>query len=61
MLLYLAEWLQRDVRAFNVFTYITLRAVLGTMTALLISFVIGPRMISWLTRMKIGQAVRGPI
>ena len=58
MLLYLAEWLQRDIRAFNVFTYITLRAVLGTMTALLISFVIGPRMITWLTRMKIGQAVR---
>ena len=58
MLLYLAEWLQRDVRAFNVFTYITLRAVLGTMTALLISFVIGPRMIGWLARMKIGQSVR---
>jgi len=58
MLLYVAEWLQRDVRAFNVFTYITLRAVLGTMTALVISFVIGPRMIVWLARMKIGQAVR---
>jgi phospho-N-acetylmuramoyl-pentapeptide-transferase len=58
MLLYLAEWLQRDVRAFNVFTYITLRAVLGTMTALVISFVVGPRMITWLTRMKIGQSVR---
>jgi phospho-N-acetylmuramoyl-pentapeptide-transferase len=58
MLLYLSEWLGRDVRAFNVFTYITLRAVLGTMTALLISFVIGPKMIVWLARMKIGQAVR---
>jgi phospho-N-acetylmuramoyl-pentapeptide-transferase len=58
MLLYLAEWLGRDVRAFNVFTYITLRAVLGTMTALVISFVIGPKMIAWLTRMKIGQHVR---
>jgi len=58
MLLYLSEWLARDVRAFNVFSYITLRAVLGTMTSLLISFVIGPRMIAWLTRMKIGQSVR---
>jgi len=58
VILYLTEWLARDVRAFNVFQYITLRAVLGTMTALLISFVIGPRMIAWLTRMKIGQAVR---
>src|SRR5256714_4358486 len=58
MLLYLAELLGRDVRAFNVFTYITLRAVLGTVKALVISFVIGPKMIAWLTRMKIGQSVR---
>jgi len=58
VILYLTEWLARDVRAFNVFQYITLRAVLGTMTALIISFVIGPKMIAWLTRMKIGQAVR---
>jgi phospho-N-acetylmuramoyl-pentapeptide-transferase len=28
------------------------------MTALFISFIVGPRMIAWLTRMKIGQAVR---
>jgi phospho-N-acetylmuramoyl-pentapeptide-transferase len=58
MLLYLTELLARNVRTFNVFSYITLRAVLATMTALVISFVIGPRMIAWLTRMKIGQSVR---
>jgi len=58
MLLLLAQWLEQYVRAFNVFGYITLRAVLATMTALVISFVIGPRMIEWLTRMKIGQSVR---
>jgi len=58
MLLWITEWLARDVRAFNVFGYLTLRAVLACMTALVISFVIGPRMIDWLTRMKIGQAVR---
>ncbi|HEY4138018.1 MAG TPA: phospho-N-acetylmuramoyl-pentapeptide-transferase [Casimicrobiaceae bacterium] len=58
MLLYLTELLAKNVRTFNVFSYITLRAVLATMTALVISFVIGPRMIVWLTRMKIGQAVR---
>ncbi len=46
------------MRAFNVFQYLTLRAVLACMTALVISFVIGPRMIAWLTRMKIGQSVR---
>ena len=58
MLLWLTELLAKDVRAFNVFQYLTLRAVLACMTALVISFVIGPRMISWLTRMKIGQSVR---
>ena len=58
MLLALSEWLEQHVRAFNVFGYITLRAVLATMTALVISFLIGPRMIAWLTRMKIGQSVR---
>jgi phospho-N-acetylmuramoyl-pentapeptide-transferase len=58
MLLWLSEVLSREVRTLNVFGYISLRAVLATMTALVISFVIGPRMITWLTRMKIGQAVR---
>ncbi|MFI4923567.1 MAG: phospho-N-acetylmuramoyl-pentapeptide-transferase, partial [Vicinamibacteria bacterium] len=58
MLLWLAEVLSKDVRAFNVFGYLTLRAVLACMTALVISFVVGPRMIAWLSRMKIGQAVR---
>src|SRR4029077_16708471 len=45
MLLALANWIAGDVRTFNVFSYITLRAVLATMTALIISFVVGPRMI----------------
>jgi phospho-N-acetylmuramoyl-pentapeptide-transferase len=58
MLLWLTEMLSREVRTFNVFGYISLRAVLATMTALVISFLIGPRMIAWLTRMRIGQAVR---
>ena len=58
MLLALANWIATDVRAFNVFTYITLRSVLATMTALVISFVIGPRMIRKLTEYKIGQSVR---
>ena len=58
MLVLLAEKLEVYARAFNVFGYITLRAVLATMTALVISFVVGPRMIAWLTHMKIGQSVR---
>ena len=58
MLLELFQWLAQDTRAFNVFNYITLRAVLATMTALTISFVLGPAVIRWLTAKKIGQAVR---
>jgi hypothetical protein len=58
MLVLLAERLEQYARAFNVFGYITLRAVLATMTALVISFGVGPRMIAWLARMKIGQSVR---
>ncbi|TMH74991.1 MAG: phospho-N-acetylmuramoyl-pentapeptide-transferase [Betaproteobacteria bacterium] len=58
MLLELFQWLSQDVRAFNVFTYLTLRAVLATGTALVIGLVAGPAVIRWLTEMKIGQSVR---
>ena len=58
MLLALANWIAADIRTFNVFGYITLRAVLATMTALMISFVVGPKMIRKLTQYKIGQSVR---
>ncbi|AUM00909.1 MAG TPA: phospho-N-acetylmuramoyl-pentapeptide-transferase [Pseudothauera hydrothermalis] len=58
MLLELALWLAQDIRAFNVFGYITLRTVLAALTALVISLMFGPRLIRWLTAKKIGQAVR---
>ncbi len=58
MLLALAHWFAQDVRVFSVFNYITLRAVLAAMTALFISFMVGPAMIRKLAAMKIGQAVR---
>jgi phospho-N-acetylmuramoyl-pentapeptide-transferase len=58
MLLELAQWIAKDIRAFNVFSYITLRAVLACLTALVISFVIGPMLIRKLTAYKVGQAVR---
>ena len=60
MLLILAQWLSQDLhlRSFNVFNYITLRAVLAAMTSLIISFTAGPSVIRWLTAKKIGQAVR---
>ena len=58
MLLALANWIASDVRTFNVFSYITLRAVLATLTALTISFLVGPKMIRKLAQYKIGQSVR---
>ncbi|HXU94060.1 MAG TPA: phospho-N-acetylmuramoyl-pentapeptide-transferase [Gallionella sp.] len=58
MLLALAQWLAEDIRFFSVFNYITLRAVLAAMTALLIGFMVGPAMIRKLAAMKIGQSVR---
>jgi phospho-N-acetylmuramoyl-pentapeptide-transferase len=58
MLLELFEWLARDIRAFNVFSYLTLRAVLAAGTALVIGLVAGPWVIRKLTELKIGQAIR---
>ena len=58
MLLEIAHWLAKDVRLFNVFNYITLRAVFACLTALAISLVLGPLVIRKLTTYKIGQSVR---
>jgi phospho-N-acetylmuramoyl-pentapeptide-transferase len=58
MLLWLFDYLGQDIRAFNVFGYLTLRAVLATLTALTISFIVGPAVIRRLTALKIGQSVR---
>jgi phospho-N-acetylmuramoyl-pentapeptide-transferase len=58
VLLEIAQALAQDIRAFNVFNYITLRAVLAALTALVISFLAGPAMIRKLATYKIGQAVR---
>lgn len=58
MLIWLTDWLIQFESAFNVFSYLTLRAILSTLTALLIAILIGPRMIRWLQLMQIGQTVR---
>ena len=58
MLFHLAQYLQEVYSGFNVFNYLTLRAILGVLTALLISFIIGPRMIRKLGQYNIGQTVR---
>ena len=63
MLLYLTNSLIEYHSAFGVFQYITLRAILGVLTALVISFVVGPIMIRKLGQYQLGQVVRddGPI
>ena len=58
MLLALTQWLSQDARVFNVFGYITLRAVLACLTALAISLIAGPLVIRKLAAYKIGQSVR---
>ncbi len=58
MFLTLAEYLQQYESGFSVFQYITLRAILGTITALVLSLVIGPTMIRKLSSYKIGQQIR---
>ncbi len=58
MLVWFTDYLAQFDPAFNVFRYITLRAILGVLTALVISFMVGPVMIRRLSRYKIGQTVR---
>lgn len=62
MLLSLAQWLQGaypDQLGFlRVFQYLTMRAVLAAMTALLIGLAFGPMVIRRLSALKIGQPIR---
>ncbi|MBH1957515.1 MAG: phospho-N-acetylmuramoyl-pentapeptide-transferase [Burkholderiales bacterium] len=61
MLLSLAQWLQTlspDLGFLRVFQYLTLRAVMAAMTALLIGLLAGPFVIRRLTALKIGQPIR---
>jgi phospho-N-acetylmuramoyl-pentapeptide-transferase len=58
MLVWLAEYLTQYISAFNVFSYLTFRAILGVLTSLLLSLYLGPKLIAALQRMQIGQVVR---
>lgn len=58
MLVWLAEYLQQYVSGFAVVQYLTMRAILGVMTALILSLWLGPWMIRRLNSLQIGQAVR---
>jgi phospho-N-acetylmuramoyl-pentapeptide-transferase len=58
MLLWLGEYLTQFYSAFNVFSYLTFRAIISTLTALFISLYFGPKLIRYLQKMQIGQTVR---
>ncbi len=58
MLLWLGEYLTQYYSGFNVFSYLTFRAIISTLTALTISLYFGPKLIRALQRMQIGQTVR---
>lgn len=58
MLLWLFDFLDDFYRGFNVFQYLTLRAILAVLTAFVIGLWTGPSMIRALTRLKIGQYIR---
>ncbi|MFA5531733.1 MAG: phospho-N-acetylmuramoyl-pentapeptide-transferase [Thiohalomonadaceae bacterium] len=58
MLYHLSEYLAQYYSGFNVFQYLTLRAILGVLTALLLSLWFGPLLIRKLTFHQIGQFVR---
>jgi phospho-N-acetylmuramoyl-pentapeptide-transferase len=58
MLMYVAEYLSSFHSGFNVFQYITLRTILGVLTALFIALLVGPLVIRRLSHLQIGQNVR---
>src|SRR5438045_7069152 len=58
MLYYLLYPLRDVIVGFNVFRYITFRTAFAALTALLISFILGPWLIERMRRIKLGQYIR---
>ena len=58
MLYHLLYPLHTTFSGFNVFKYITFRSAGAVLTALIVSFLLGPPVIAWLRRLKVGQHVR---
>lgn len=58
MLLWLGEYLTQYYSGFNVFSYLTFRAIVSTLTALILSLYFGPKLIRYLQKMQIGQTIR---
>jgi phospho-N-acetylmuramoyl-pentapeptide-transferase len=58
MLIYVTDYLTQLYSGFNVFSYLTTRAILGALTALVLSFAFGPYLIQRLQLQRIGQQIR---
>ena len=58
MLIYVTEYLTQYFSAFNVFGYITMRAILSALTALSLSFALGPFVIQRLASGRVRQPIR---
>ncbi|HUF17216.1 MAG TPA: phospho-N-acetylmuramoyl-pentapeptide-transferase [Thermoanaerobaculia bacterium] len=58
MLYYLLYPLREYVFGFNVFRYITFRTAMAAITAMLISFILGPWLIKRMSQIKLGQFIR---
>ena len=58
MLLFLTEYLMRYESGFRVFRYLTLRTILGVLTALAIALLVGPFMIRRLSHHQMAQSIR---
>lgn len=58
MLYWLAGELSKIFTPFNAFTYITMRVIMGALTAFIISLLLGPSMIRFLRRHQMAQYVR---
>lgn len=58
MLVWISEYLSQYFHIFHVVQYLTLRAILGALTALFIALLVGPTMIRRLSQYKVGQVVR---
>lgn len=58
MLLFLSHYLEQYFGTFRIFQYITLRCILVALTSLIVSLLLGPFIISWFSKYKIGQTIR---
>ena len=58
MLLIISHYLEVFIKAFRVFNYVSFRAITACLFSLLLSIMVGNRVIAWLSALKVGQMVR---